>query len=87
MRDQHALQPGHAGPRFELRAHGWWKPHWAWTQDATELAALTTRYTFRDERGRVTLTPAGQASPHAGLLALLGVHLALLSAREQSAAA
>lgn len=73
--------------RFELRAHGWWKPRWVWTEGETELAALTTRHTFRDERGRVTLSVAGQASPHAGLLALLGTHLALLSAREQAAAA
>ena len=36
----------------------------------------------QDERGRVALTAAGQASPHAALLALLGTHLALLSARE-----
>ena len=75
------------GSRYELRAHGWWRPRWAWTLDGVELASLTTRHTFRDERGRVTLTPEGQRSPHAGLLALLGAHLALLSAREQAAAA
>jgi hypothetical protein len=34
----------------------------------------------------VTFTDAGRASPHAGLLALLGTHLALLSAREAAAA-
>jgi hypothetical protein len=56
-------------------------------REGTELASLTTRYTFRNERGRVTLTDAGRASPHAGLLALLGAHLALLSAREAAAAA
>ncbi len=70
------------GRRYELAAHGWWKPRWVWTSDATELAELTTRHTFKDERGRVALTAAGQASPHAALLALLGTHLALLSARE-----
>jgi len=70
------------GLRYELAAHGWWKPRWVWTSDATELAELTTRHTFKDERGRVALTAAGQASPHAALLALLGTHLALLSARE-----
>ncbi len=70
------------GARHELRAHGWWKPRWVWTRDGVELAELTTRHTFRDERGRVTLTPAGQGSPHAGLLALLGAHLSLLSTRE-----
>lgn len=75
------------GRRYELRADGWWKPRWAWTEGGEELAVLTTRHTFRDERGRVTLMIAGQASPHGALLALLGVHLALLSAREQSAAA
>jgi hypothetical protein len=75
------------GHRYELRAQGWWKPRWVWTEGQTELAELTTRHTFKDERGRVALTLAGQASPHATLLALLGAHLALLSAREQSAAA
>lgn len=70
------------GRRYELAAHGRWKPRWVWTSDATELAELTTRHTFKDERGRVALTAAGQASPHAALLALLGTHLALLSARE-----
>jgi hypothetical protein len=74
------------GRRHELRAHGWWKPRWVWTCDGAELAALTARETFREEKGRVTLTPAGEASPHADLLALLGAHLALLSAREQAAA-
>jgi hypothetical protein len=73
------------GRRYELAAHGWWKPRWVWTSDATELAELTTRHTFKDERGRVALTAAGQASPHAALLALLGTHLALLSAREAAA--
>ena len=73
------------GRRYELAAHGWWKPRWVWTSDATQLAELTTRHTFRDERGRVALTAAGQASPHAALLALLGTHLALLSAREAAA--
>jgi hypothetical protein len=72
------------GRRYELAAHGWWKPRWVWTSDATELAELTTRHTFKDERGRVALTAAGQASPHAALLALLGTHLALVSAREAS---
>ena len=75
------------GRRYELAAHGWWKPRWVWTSDATELAELTTRHTFKDERGRVALTAAGQASPHAALLALLGTHLALLSAREAAASA
>jgi hypothetical protein len=75
------------GDRYELRAHGWWKPRWVWTGDGGDLAALTTRETFREEKGRVTLTPAGEASPHADLLVLLGAHLALLSAREQAAAA
>ena len=70
------------GLRYELAAHGWWKPRWVWTSDATELAELTTRHTFKDERGRVALTAAGQASSHAALLALLGTHVALLSARE-----
>ena len=70
------------GRRYELAAHGWWKPRWVWTSDGTELAELTTRHTFKDERGRVALTAAGQASPHAALLVLLGTHLALLSARE-----
>ncbi len=73
------------GRRYELAAHGWWKPRWVWTSDATQLAELTTRHTFKDERGRVALTAAGQASPHAALLALLGTHLALLSAREAAA--
>jgi hypothetical protein len=75
------------GHRYELRAHGWWKPRWVWTEGGDELAALTTKHTFRDERGRVTLSLAGQTSPHAGLLALFGAHLALLPAREQAAAA
>ncbi|MEA2178803.1 MAG: hypothetical protein QOG77_2100 [Solirubrobacteraceae bacterium] len=75
------------GHRYRLHAHGWWKPRWVWTEGDAELAELTTRHTFSDERGRVALTPAGQSSPHAALLALLGAHLALLSAREQSAAA
>jgi hypothetical protein len=73
------------GRRYELVAHGWWKPRWVWTSDATGLAEFTTRHTFKDERGRVALTAAGQASPHAALLALLGTHLALLSAREAAA--
>ena len=71
------------GRSYELRAHGWWKPRWVWTCDGAELASLTTRETFREEKGRVTLTPAGEASPHAELLTLLGAHLALLSARDR----
>ena len=50
-----------------------------------ELAELTTRHTFKDERGRASAHRRGPASPHAALLALLGAHLALLSAREQAA--
>jgi hypothetical protein len=75
------------GRRYELRAHGWWKPRWVWTCDGEELASLTARETFREEKGRVTLTPAGEAAPEVDLLAMLGAHLALLSAREQTAAA
>ena len=39
------------GRRYALRAHGWWKPRWVWTDEGgTELVSLTTRHTFRDER-------------------------------------
>ena len=48
------------GRRYKLRAHGWWKPRWVWTtEDGEELAALTTRDTFREERGRASLTDCG----------------------------
>jgi hypothetical protein len=75
------------GHRYELRAHGWWKPRWTWTEGGDELGMITARDTFRGERGRVELTELGLASPHASLLALLGAHLAFLSNREGNAAA
>jgi hypothetical protein len=73
------------GVAYDLRAEGWWKPTWTWTSDGVTLASLTTRHTFRDERGRVTVTEPGRGSPHIDLLALLGAHLALLSARQAAA--
>lgn len=74
------------GHRYELRAHGVWKPRWAWTEEGTELATLSTRDTLREEKGRIRLSDGLRASPHASLLVLLGVHLALLSGREDAAA-
>jgi hypothetical protein len=71
------------GRRYAMEARGLWRPRWVWTSaDGAELASLTTRGTFREEKGRATLTDAGRSSPHAGLLLLLGAHLALLSDRE-----
>jgi hypothetical protein len=74
------------GRDLRLTAHGYWKPAWSWWQDGEELATVTTRHVFKGEKGRVVLTPAGQASPHAAFLALLGAHLVLLSERESSSA-
>jgi hypothetical protein len=73
------------GVAYELRAAGWWKPTWTWTSGGVALASLTTRHTFRDERGRVSVAEPGRDAQHIDLLALLGVHLALLSAREAAA--
>ena len=75
------------GHRYELRAHGVWKPRWAWTEEGTELATLSTRDTLREEKGRIRLSDGLRASPHASLLVLLGVHLALLSSGSEDAAA
>jgi hypothetical protein len=73
--------------RYELRARAWWKPHWAWTEDGAELVTLSTRDTLREEMGRIRLSDALRASPHASLLVLLGAHLALLAGREAAGAA
>ena len=75
------------GHRYELRARGFWKPTWTWTEEGAELATLTTRDTLREEKGRIDVGGALRASPHASLLVLLGAHLALLAGREAAGAA
>ena len=73
------------GPR-RLAVSGWWKPRWVWTDDGVPLLTFTTREGFGADKGRLQFTPAGLRSRHASLIALLGVHLSILSTRESTAA-
>jgi hypothetical protein len=75
------------GHSYRLVARGWWRSDWTWFDGDVELLALSTRGTLGREKGRVRFSADGVRSPHASLLALLGVHIALLTARETSAAA
>ncbi len=76
-----------AGASYALTASGKFKLTWRWERDGRELVTFEETSSLGEAKAHVTLTDAGRADPHASLLILLAVHVALTLRIERAVAA